>query len=143
MWHSALHAHLVRDGLIECGFELRQQIVWAKQVHALGRGHYQRAKCRSVQPLNLMNRRRRAVCRPIRWFQLAAEVSLNLTAGPRLLLRATSTGAAGGRRRRARHGARRDRRTRRIYVPNEHHGYAFVVGWIPFASAPMCGWSPR
>jgi hypothetical protein len=41
VWHSALHAHLVREGLMACGFELRQQIVWAKQVHALGRGHYQ------------------------------------------------------------------------------------------------------
>ena len=41
VWHSALHAHLVRDGLMACGFELRQQIVWAKQLHALGRGHYQ------------------------------------------------------------------------------------------------------
>jgi DNA modification methylase len=41
VWHSALYAHLVREGLIECGFELRQQIVWEKQVHALGRGHYQ------------------------------------------------------------------------------------------------------
>jgi DNA modification methylase len=41
VWHSALHAHLVREGLLACGFELRQQIVWAKQVHALGRGHYQ------------------------------------------------------------------------------------------------------
>jgi len=41
VWHSALHAHLVREGLLACGFEVRQQIVWEKQVHALGRGHYQ------------------------------------------------------------------------------------------------------
>jgi DNA modification methylase len=41
VWHSALHAHVVREGLAASGFELRQQIVWAKQVHALGRGHYQ------------------------------------------------------------------------------------------------------
>jgi len=41
VWHSALHAHVVRDGLVAAGFEPRQQIVWTKQVHALGRGHYQ------------------------------------------------------------------------------------------------------
>ena len=41
VWHSALHAHVVREGLLASGFELRQQIVWEKQVHALGRGHYQ------------------------------------------------------------------------------------------------------
>jgi hypothetical protein len=32
VWHSALHAHLVREGLMACGFEVRQQIVWEKQV---------------------------------------------------------------------------------------------------------------
>jgi ParB-like chromosome segregation protein Spo0J len=41
VWHSALHAHEAREALLACGFELRQQIVWAKAVHALGRGHYQ------------------------------------------------------------------------------------------------------
>jgi DNA modification methylase len=41
VWHSALHAHVCREGLRAAGFELRQQIVWEKQVHALGRGHYQ------------------------------------------------------------------------------------------------------
>jgi DNA modification methylase len=41
VWHSALHAHVVRNGLVAAGFEPRQQIVWTKQVHALGRGHYQ------------------------------------------------------------------------------------------------------
>jgi DNA modification methylase len=41
VWHSALHAHTVREGLVAAGFEPRQQIVWAKAVHALGRGHYQ------------------------------------------------------------------------------------------------------
>ena len=41
VWHSALHAHVCREGLIAAGYELRQQLVWSKQVHALGRGHYQ------------------------------------------------------------------------------------------------------
>jgi len=41
VWHSALHAHVVREGLLAAGFEPRQQIVWTKPVHALGRGHYQ------------------------------------------------------------------------------------------------------
>lgn len=41
LWHSALHAHVAREALLACGYELRQQIVWVKQVHALGRGHYQ------------------------------------------------------------------------------------------------------
>jgi len=41
LWHSALHAHVARAGLLACGLEIRAQIVWFKQVHALGRGHYQ------------------------------------------------------------------------------------------------------
>jgi DNA modification methylase len=41
VWHSALHAHVAREGLIAAGFVVRQQIVWSKQVHALGRGQYQ------------------------------------------------------------------------------------------------------
>jgi len=41
VWHSALHAHVVREALLACGYEIRQQIVWFKRVHALGRGHYQ------------------------------------------------------------------------------------------------------
>jgi DNA modification methylase len=41
VWHSALHAHVAREALLACGFEIRSQIVWVKQVHTLGRGHYQ------------------------------------------------------------------------------------------------------
>jgi ParB-like chromosome segregation protein Spo0J len=41
LWHSALHAHTARAGLLSAGYELRQQIVWVKQIHVLGRGHYQ------------------------------------------------------------------------------------------------------
>jgi DNA modification methylase len=41
VWHGALHAGLVGQGLVEAGFELRQQIVWVKQIHTLSRAHYQ------------------------------------------------------------------------------------------------------
>jgi DNA modification methylase len=41
VWHSALHAGEVFDGLVEAGFEVRQQIIWVKQIHALSRSHYQ------------------------------------------------------------------------------------------------------
>jgi DNA modification methylase len=41
VWHSGLHAGEVFDGLQEAGFEVRQQIIWVKQIHALSRSHYQ------------------------------------------------------------------------------------------------------
>ena len=41
VWHSALHAGEVFDGLVEAGFEVRQQIIWVKQIHTLSRSHYQ------------------------------------------------------------------------------------------------------
>jgi DNA modification methylase len=41
VWHSSLHGHLARAGLLAAGFEPRQQIVWVKSVHVLGRAHYQ------------------------------------------------------------------------------------------------------
>jgi DNA modification methylase len=41
VWHSALRAGEVAAGLAEAGFVLRQQLIWAKQVHALSRSHYQ------------------------------------------------------------------------------------------------------
>jgi DNA modification methylase len=41
VWHSALHAGEVFDGLLEAGFVVRQQIIWVKQIHALSRSHYQ------------------------------------------------------------------------------------------------------
>jgi len=40
IWHSALHAGLVAEGLVAAGFVLRQQIIWVKQIHALGRASY-------------------------------------------------------------------------------------------------------
>lgn len=41
VWHSALHAGEVFEGLQEAGFVVRQQIIWVKQIHALSRSHYQ------------------------------------------------------------------------------------------------------
>jgi DNA modification methylase len=41
VWHSALHAAEAFSGLVAAGFEVRQQLIWVKQVHALSRSHYQ------------------------------------------------------------------------------------------------------
>ncbi len=41
VWHSAQHSDTVKRGLEKLGFVVRQQIVWVKAVHALGRAHYQ------------------------------------------------------------------------------------------------------
>lgn len=41
VWHGALHGGEAQEGLEAAGFEVRQQIVWVKQVHALSRSHYQ------------------------------------------------------------------------------------------------------
>ena len=40
VWHGALHAATVAESLIVAGFEIRSQIVWAKDRHVLSRGHY-------------------------------------------------------------------------------------------------------
>jgi DNA modification methylase len=40
VWHGALHATTVAESLTACGFDLRAQIVWAKDSLVLGRGHY-------------------------------------------------------------------------------------------------------
>ncbi len=40
VWHGALHAATVAASLEACGFEIRTQIVWAKDRLVLGRGHY-------------------------------------------------------------------------------------------------------
>ena len=39
VFHAANHAHLVRRGLIEAGYEVRQQLIWAKQP-VLSRSYY-------------------------------------------------------------------------------------------------------
>ena len=40
VWHGALHSVTVAESLATCGFDLRAQIVWAKDALVLGRGHY-------------------------------------------------------------------------------------------------------
>lgn len=40
VWHGALHAGTVAESLVSCGFEIRAQIVWAKERLVLSRGHY-------------------------------------------------------------------------------------------------------
>lgn len=40
VWHGALHATTVAESLVACGFDIRAQIVWAKDRLVLGRGHY-------------------------------------------------------------------------------------------------------
>ena len=40
VWHGALHATTVAESLVACGFDLRAQIIWAKERLVLGRGHY-------------------------------------------------------------------------------------------------------
>ncbi len=40
VWHAGVHAGEVEDSLIACGFEIRSQIIWAKNNIAIGRGHY-------------------------------------------------------------------------------------------------------
>ena len=40
IWHGAMHAHLVRDGLERAGFEVRSHIIWKKPQAPMGRSHY-------------------------------------------------------------------------------------------------------
>ena len=40
VWHSGLHARVVEESLIACGFEIRAQIIWVKNAPRLSRGHY-------------------------------------------------------------------------------------------------------
>ncbi len=40
VWHGALHADVVAAGLRDQGFELRAQLIWAKQHFAFSRGDY-------------------------------------------------------------------------------------------------------
>ena len=40
VFHAGLHAAAVATGIIACNFEIRSQIIWAKQHFALSRGHY-------------------------------------------------------------------------------------------------------
>ncbi|GGJ44608.1 DNA-methyltransferase [Neoroseomonas lacus] len=40
VWHGALHATTVAESLTACSFDIRAQIIWAKDRLVLGRGHY-------------------------------------------------------------------------------------------------------
>jgi DNA modification methylase len=40
VWHGALHAHTVAESLVASGFDIRAQIIWAKERLVMGRGHY-------------------------------------------------------------------------------------------------------
>jgi len=40
VWHGAMHGDVVAAGLAACGFQLRAQIIWAKQHFTLSRGDY-------------------------------------------------------------------------------------------------------
>jgi DNA modification methylase len=40
VWHGALHAAKVAESLEACGFQIRAQVIWAKDRLVLGRGHY-------------------------------------------------------------------------------------------------------
>jgi DNA modification methylase len=40
VWHASLLGGVVGESLERCGFELRSQIIWAKNRFALSRGHY-------------------------------------------------------------------------------------------------------
>ncbi len=39
-WHGALRAGVVAESLVACGFEIRSQIIWAKDRLVMSRGHY-------------------------------------------------------------------------------------------------------
>lgn len=40
VWHADVFSPTVADSLMACGFQMRALIVWAKQRHTFGRGHY-------------------------------------------------------------------------------------------------------
>jgi DNA modification methylase len=40
LWHAGIHAGQASDALHAAGFEIRAQIIWAKQHFAMSRGHY-------------------------------------------------------------------------------------------------------
>lgn len=40
IWHAGRRANDVYSSIIQCGFQVRSQIIWAKSNIAIGRGHY-------------------------------------------------------------------------------------------------------
>lgn len=47
IWHGGLHAAVVAESIVKCGFAIRSQIIWAKDRFALSRGdyHWQHEPC--------------------------------------------------------------------------------------------------
>ena len=47
IWHAALHSHTSYESLIRTGFDIRAQIIWAKERLVIGRGdyHWQHEPC--------------------------------------------------------------------------------------------------
>lgn len=42
VWHASTQSHVFANSLVDSGFEIRAQIIWAKQQFAIGRGNYHR-----------------------------------------------------------------------------------------------------
>lgn len=40
VWHASLKTHIVAESLVNCGFSIRSQIIWAKSSFVIGRGNY-------------------------------------------------------------------------------------------------------
>lgn len=47
VWHAGKYSHIVAQNILDCGFEITAQIIWAKQHFALSRGdyHWQHEPC--------------------------------------------------------------------------------------------------
>jgi DNA modification methylase len=41
IWHAGIKSNIVQDSIIRAGYDVRTQIIWAKNNFAIGRGHYQ------------------------------------------------------------------------------------------------------
>jgi hypothetical protein len=65
VWHAGRYASTVQDSLTAVGFDVRSQIIWAKDRFALSRGHYhwQHEPCwvRGAQRLGELERRSQAI----------------------------------------------------------------------------------
>lgn len=40
VWHAVNKSNIVADSLLACGFDIRAQVIWAKNQLVIGRGHY-------------------------------------------------------------------------------------------------------
>jgi len=47
VWHASLNAHIVREDILKCGFDVKYQIIWGKQSFVISRGdyHFQHEPC--------------------------------------------------------------------------------------------------